>query len=512
MPIALRSPNGTSTVDYGTRTNTTVNRPSGATTDDLIVVAMTCGGSTLVQPSAAAGWTLLGRVTYSAPDPWAVDLALWAKPDDGAASWTWTHDSRSTQAFAMALTGVDLANFADVAATTASGSGTTATAPALTTVTDAAWQIIARGAWDGTAITPPTGWTEHYDAPVLWVGTREQATAGPTGDVAVPAGNNGAYPWGIIHAAIRPAGAGGGTTHSIASTGTGATDGTATLHATLALSSTGTGASDGSVALRQTLMLTATGSGQTDGSAPLGMVFQIAAVGSGSGFGGPRATSGSCYAHMIFAPTFEGISTTDGTVALDLRNGLDLTLTATGTGSTDGTVALTLRSPLDLRAAGEGVTDGSITTTQKKAIGSVAASITVGSLALRMTMRMPFSGSGQTGGSVALSTYGVRQITTTGHSYSGGSVVLSEPLWRFSPPAHEEPFRTRTAPLHYHGLDYAKTVLKVGGAFIAIRTPDPRLTEGLTEGVDWFRGGFEYEVTRAVSDELQAAGFSTTPI
>src|SRR5690606_25367672 len=126
-------------------------------------------------------------------------------------------------AYAVAWTGVDVTAPLDVAAVSAFQndnvtSGTNvATAPALTIVTAGAQGIIVRGSWDGNAITPPTGWTEAYDAPVLWVGEKPYRVTVTTGTVAVPAGNGSSRsPWGIIHAALRPASDG----NSYAATGT----------------------------------------------------------------------------------------------------------------------------------------------------------------------------------------------------------------------------------------------------------------------------------------------------
>jgi len=212
MAIALRS---ASTTAYGSRTNTTVTVPTGAATGDVIVIAFAVGNSSLVTPSGMGAWTA-ASTSYTAPDPWAVNLFLWVKPFvSGETQYTITHSSGYSQAYVTAWTGADTSSPFDVTPVTAAqnmfgGSSSTATAPALTIVTAGAQGLIARGSWDGNAITPPSGWTENYDAPVLWFGSRNYASAGSTGTVAVPHGNgSNAYPWGVIHAALRPASAGG---------------------------------------------------------------------------------------------------------------------------------------------------------------------------------------------------------------------------------------------------------------------------------------------------------------
>jgi hypothetical protein len=215
MAIAFRA---ATTLASGTRTNSTVTAPAGSQAGDVIVVSLECGGSTLVTPTAPGGWTLIESLSYSAPDPWAVSLQVFYHIfSAGETSWTFTHASRTTQAYTMGFSGVDNTTPLDVAAAKAFqnqgvGGSATATAPALTIATAGARGILARGSWDGNAITPPSGWTERLDAPVLWVGERDYASTGTTGTVAVPAGNGGNdSPWGVIHGALRPSGGGGAT-------------------------------------------------------------------------------------------------------------------------------------------------------------------------------------------------------------------------------------------------------------------------------------------------------------
>lgn len=206
MVIATRS---TSTVSLASRTNTSITAPAGAVTGDLIEVSMTVGGSASVTPTAPAGWTLVASTTMSASDPWTVNHYLYIKFFDGAAPWTFTHSSASTQAFTRARTGVDGTTPVDVAASTISNaplSGATATVlPSITTVTNDAMLSMSRASWDGNAITPPVGVTETSDTPVLWTGEKLQTTAGSTGSISVPHGNgSNNYPNAGILYALRP--------------------------------------------------------------------------------------------------------------------------------------------------------------------------------------------------------------------------------------------------------------------------------------------------------------------
>lgn len=238
MAITLRA---STTLAYGTRVNTAVTAPAGATTGDFIVVAIDVGGSTSTTITPPSGWTQIATGAFTATDPWWVDLTLWGRFYDGAGSWTWTHASRSSQAFCLAYIGVDPTTPIDVAATTAFKNGYTGDAnpiaPSHTIATAGARGIIARGSWDGNAITGPSGWTERLDAPILWVGDRDWVAAGATGTVTVPSGNGGVSPWGVIMAALRPAGA---SIPSGSGTGTWTFTGTAAGKRTPKASGTGT--------------------------------------------------------------------------------------------------------------------------------------------------------------------------------------------------------------------------------------------------------------------------------
>lgn len=211
MTITLRS---STTIAPAARVNTVVPAPAGAAVGDVIVVCLSSGGSSLVAPTQPGGWTAAGAVSYaSASDPWYVQMQIWMKAYAGETSWTFSHVSHNTEGIVQAWQGANAATLLDVASSTAfqnklsSSGSTTATAPSITTAHDNAKLVAFRGSWDGNAITPPTGWTERLDASLSWVGDKDQLTAGATGSIGVPAGqSDDRLPWGIILAAIAPAG------------------------------------------------------------------------------------------------------------------------------------------------------------------------------------------------------------------------------------------------------------------------------------------------------------------
>lgn len=82
----------------------------------------------------------------------------------------------------------------------------------------------------------------------------------------------------------------------------------------------------------------------------------------------------------------------------------------------------------------------------------------------------------------------------------------------FSPPTHEEPIRVNPQGpfrvLAYHRMTYAKSLIKVGGTWSAVRVPAPEVVAGLQEGTTFFRGGYEYVIDYTTAQSLIAAGYS----
>lgn len=65
-------------------------------------------------------------------------------------------------------------------------------------------------------------------------------------------------------------------------------------------------------------------------------------------------------------------------------------------------------------------------------------------------------------------------------------------------------------PLNYFRLTWAASVVRSGGTFVSMRSPDSdTLTTAGVEGTDWFIGGRIYTVTTAIADELTVAGFGS---
>lgn len=248
----------------------------------------------------------------------------------------------------------------------------------------------------------------------------------------------------------------------------------------------------------------ATGTKSFTGSAGLSMAGILFALRPA---GGPTT-------HAL-ASTGTGQST--GSVNLLLAPGK---LSATGTGQSAGSV--NLNETLALSATGTGQSTGSVNVTivgaaTTWALSSTGTGQTAGSLAVREILALQSTGTGQTTGSLSLVIPQVpKALSSTGYTFTKGSLNLTGPTFRFSIPTHEEPFRLGVdmpkRPIEYYRLTYAKSLVKVGGTWTQIRTPSAESLVGLVEGVDFFRGGYVYEIDQQTSRSLVAAGYTTTPI
>lgn len=81
----------------------------------------------------------------------------------------------------------------------------------------------------------------------------------------------------------------------------------------------------------------------------------------------------------------------------------------------------------------------------------------------------------------------------------------------YSPPTHEEGIRSPERILRFFRLTTANSLVKVNGNWTSVRTPSAELLAGLSEGVDYLRGGYVYDLDAALVTELTTAGFPSGP-
>lgn len=173
---------------------TGVSRPT-TTTDDLFILDLYYeSGSTTTNGAVALSngtWVKEAEQQQAGPNPDFTHVRYRSKyAGEGSTfniSWNLNIGSVWRTAVVTAYRGVDTTTPDDATATIqASGSSSTsATAPTLTTVTNAAWILYGEADFDSRTVTVPTGttptFTSRSDFSNLCVATGELTTAGATG-------------------------------------------------------------------------------------------------------------------------------------------------------------------------------------------------------------------------------------------------------------------------------------------------------------------------------------------
>lgn len=223
MAIATRA---TTTLANASRTNSTVNKPAGTASGDVMYCHLSVANATFASPVAVtppAGWTLINAGTLftgnAAPDNFILKLYVYRRVAGGAegASYQWTHSAAGTEAFLESWQGVDNVTPEDLAVNENSSinqglnQGKTVTIPSLTSVTNGAqlvscdtnWDAAGAGSYSGTT---PTLTTELTGS-ALKVATGNLATAGASGSRTRANGNgstDSAVGWVSVTYFIRP--------------------------------------------------------------------------------------------------------------------------------------------------------------------------------------------------------------------------------------------------------------------------------------------------------------------
>jgi hypothetical protein len=203
---------------YGTRTNTTITKPTGTVDGDFILVVIATGAGEAPDPTEPGGFTLLSSFPSSAFDGgFEVETRWYSKTASSeGADWTFTHSNCSSQGAAITIRNHNAGTPLDTAHLFSVGTGATSTAPTITPVTNGAMVIYWGHDWlsNPAALAPPTSgtltFTERIDTTgpgLLYVATAIMATAGATGTSVqtnqnAPATSDG---WAAGHIVIRPA-------------------------------------------------------------------------------------------------------------------------------------------------------------------------------------------------------------------------------------------------------------------------------------------------------------------
>lgn len=201
----------TNTTYAGSRTTTTVTKPTGTTDGDYVILGIFTGAaSEAPDPTPPAGFTLIAGPVDATDGSFNVETRVYGKvASSEGSSWAFTHSTASSQGFALTYRGVNASTQLDVSSTGNTSSGTTSTANQVTTVTNDAMLVFVEHDWGvNTAnLTAPTGFTERIEVnPLMYVAEKLAATAGATGNVTFTNNNSGGSDaWGAALIALRPA-------------------------------------------------------------------------------------------------------------------------------------------------------------------------------------------------------------------------------------------------------------------------------------------------------------------
>jgi MSHA biogenesis protein MshQ len=197
--IALRS--STSSLTSTAGTSVVLNVPDAVAAGDVLLAQVAIHYDKTPTITAPSGWTFIRQDTGGSAGS-SVSDALYYRVATGTepSSYTWTLSQVETSAGGIAsYTGVNIDNPVDISGASVGASGTTLTAPSVTT-TNANDMLLALFG-DGkpnTTVTNPTGMTQEWDQFNAAAGTIDasmsdvlQASAGASGTKVATGGNAG---------------------------------------------------------------------------------------------------------------------------------------------------------------------------------------------------------------------------------------------------------------------------------------------------------------------------------
>jgi hypothetical protein len=187
-------------------------RPSGTAAGDVLVASIGTNADASIVASDP-GWTLVRNDLVTGALRQAVYVRAVTSTDPTMYQWTIPEGARRISGGITAYRGVNTAQPVDVSDATMNGSGTTVSAPSITTTVANAMLVQVVGINAERTLTPPSGMTETWEASspnssstrdVLQASSYAvQAVAGPTGARVATASLPGASVGVLL--ALRPA-------------------------------------------------------------------------------------------------------------------------------------------------------------------------------------------------------------------------------------------------------------------------------------------------------------------
>lgn len=175
---------GTASSYSGIAATVTLPKPSGAAAGDVLVASFTADQNPSIS-SVPTGWTPIvnGLRVWSGAEVFAYYHVV-GTADGTSYSWT-TNPAVKWGGGITAYRGVNTTTPLDATVATQVSSGTSITVPGITTASSGAMLIGGAGYDSGTpAITPPTGWSERWEAAggqITEEADRLQSSAGASG-------------------------------------------------------------------------------------------------------------------------------------------------------------------------------------------------------------------------------------------------------------------------------------------------------------------------------------------
>lgn len=192
-----------STVIPSSGTNTTLSKPTGTATGDMLVAVVHVEDNVLVTPPVGWSWLADNDHDTNSVDQWV----FWRRASSAEpSSYTFTHASTWRGGYMVAVQNVS-ADVVPIVGPLNQGTSATWTALGLTTSGADAWVSIFVSSWDNLGlITPPTGFTDRWDiASNVYVTDQTKASAGATGDQSSGT-NSGTEDWLALIVAMEDVG------------------------------------------------------------------------------------------------------------------------------------------------------------------------------------------------------------------------------------------------------------------------------------------------------------------
>lgn len=518
---------GSTAITSGTTSSLATQPPTGVQAGDFQLVIIGIGTASESITGVPAGWTQVATLPNDGGDSFSTHVFA-STTDTGVATFT-RDGARGAQVVRLAWRGQAGFGTGHIQAT----SGTSHAIVTETTTTGNSWVIgvVHTDGTGGMSFTPPAGWTERYDfvtsseeSQAITVADFEQASPGPVAGSFTSSASDDANVFSIVldaAAAAAPTGAAAGLYQFDEGGSTGEQP-------------PGAGASSG-----QAIWGTSAAGVKVPKGAPNARVYAFDQQNAGKRV--PKGSRSGGFAYDLATATGFDPSINTGLGSYTYTPG-PLSGTADRSGSTGGTVDHTGAadgSNIGGNAAGGYGFAGDVVgqTPLMANDGSAGGGYDydlppgAGAVALFGTVDATYDATGVVlgqepavlahVGSVSRglifnhgNVFGTRSskgTTTKAYDASGSAAGKGTSIiYQFTPPTYELVVPDRRPP---YKLVWSLSVIRIDGVLTEWHTPTGRMLDDAgQEGVDWFLGGHVYHVSKDVSDELEASGFTTTRV